>query len=76
MALPPTYTLEQLTEARAAYHRLMTGTSAVEVTDQNGDKAVFNRIDSNKLYAYIQRMEAQLYPCSPAAITGPAGFFF
>jgi hypothetical protein len=66
-----------LAEAKAAYHAIMTGRQAVEVTDQNGEKVRFNSADSNKLANYIRSLEALCPPDdTPAPYNGPAGFIF
>jgi len=53
-------TEELLAEAKAALHRINTGTSAVEVHDRNGEKVSFSQINSSKLQAYIESLERQL----------------
>lgn len=49
-----------LVEAEAAYHNLMLGQAAVEVTDQNGEKIVFNRTSKAALAQYIQELKSQI----------------
>lgn len=62
----PLETLQQyLSEARAAYHRLMTGTSAVSFKDQNGEMVTYQTASAARLIAYIANLEAQI-----AALTG------
>lgn len=51
---------ERLADAEAKYHQLMTGTSVVEVTDQNGEKVVFSRASASNLAKYIQQLKDQL----------------
>jgi gpW len=51
---------EQLTEARAAYHRLQLGESAVSFTDQNGEKVEYRAATVQKLAAYINDLERQI----------------
>lgn len=65
-----------LIEARAAYHKLMTGTSLVELRDQNGESVRFTAINRAALYAYIQDLERQVD--SPTAVrpNRPMGFVF
>lgn len=53
-------TQEQLDAARIAYHNLMTGKSAREVTDQNGEKIVYTPANADRLKAYIAALEAQI----------------
>jgi len=48
---------EQLTEARAAYHRLQLGELAVRFTDQNGESVEYNRASAPRLAAYISELE-------------------
>lgn len=55
-------TPQLLAEARQAYHRLMTGTSAREVVDQNGERVSFTAANASKLYNYIMDLERQLNP--------------
>lgn len=68
--------VEQLTDARAAYHDLMTGKAPRVVLDQNGEKIEFVAANSAKLYIYIQSLERQLTTETPAQSRGPAGFLF
>lgn len=51
---------EQLTEARAAYHRLQLGEAAVTFVDQNGERVEFRPASAPKLAAYIADLERQL----------------
>lgn len=46
----------QLSEARAARHKLMTGTSVVRVT-RNGMAVEYTRASLYELNAYIQQLE-------------------
>ena len=66
-------TAELLTDARTAYHRLMTGTSVLEVRDQNGEVIRYQMANSTSLLAYIQRLEREL---SGLANGGPMQFLF
>lgn len=66
---------EQLTEARSAYHDLMTGKAARVVVDQNGERVEFVAMNSQKLYLYIQSLEQQVAP-TPGVVRGPAGMIF
>lgn len=67
-----------LKEAEAAYHSLMTGTSARVVVDQNGDKVEFTPANSTKLAGYITQLQLALgiSPAGGARPAGPAMFFF
>lgn len=54
---------QQLTEARAAYHTMMTTGKAVRIA--HGDREVeYNRISAKDLLAYIGRLEALCGSCS------------
>ncbi len=53
-------TQQQLDQARAAYHNLMTGQAPKVVVDQNGERVEFVAANASKLLAYIQQMEGQL----------------
>lgn len=81
MVLSPARRLEieaQLREARSAYHALITGTMARVVVDQNGERVEFVASNRTGLYAYIQKLEAELAAfsgCAPA-VSGPARFLF
>lgn len=66
---------EQLTEARAKYHELITGQAPRVVVDQNGERVEFVTANSQKLYLYIQSLESQVMPELRPNI-GPAGFLF
>lgn len=69
--------LQYLTDARAAYHNLMTGTAVVEVRDQNGESVRFSSANRANLYAYIQELD-RLLCVSPtkARPNRPMGFVF
>lgn len=49
--------IERLNEAEAAYHRLMIGTSFVEVRDANGEMIRYKPADATKLLAYISTLK-------------------
>jgi len=51
---------QQLTEARAAYHRLQLGEAAVTFVDQNGERVEYKPASAAKLAAYIRDLESQL----------------
>ncbi len=63
---------ERLAEAESSYHDLMTGKAVVEVTDQNGEKVVFNRASASKLAQYIHSLKLQLN----AGNRGPMRVYF
>jgi hypothetical protein len=49
-----------LSEAETAYHRLMTGSSMVELRDSNGESVRYSAISANKLLGYILSLKRQL----------------
>lgn len=49
-----------LQDAEQAYHRLMTGQSAVEFRDSNGELVRYSAISANKLLGYILSLKSQL----------------
>lgn len=53
-------TQQQLDQATAAYHNLMTGKMASVVVDQNGERVEFAKTDASKLLAYIQSLQNQI----------------
>lgn len=71
---------EKLADARAAYHKLMTGTSARVVVDgADGSRLEFTAANKVALYGYIKELESQLALLVgiPATLTnGPARFVF
>lgn len=71
-------TPQLLSEARVAYHKLLTGLSAREVVDQNGERVTFTAANRQSLYNYIMELEAQLNPTptGTAPNNGPMTFLF
>lgn len=67
---------EQLVEARAAYHDLVTGKAARVVVDQNGERVEFVSANRSQLYLYIQSLERQVAAEPTYPSNGPAGFLF
>lgn len=67
---------EQLTEARAAYHDLMTGKAVRVVVDMSGERVEFVSANSQKLYTYIQSLERQIAPAPSIPVNAPARFIF
>lgn len=68
---------QRLDEARTAYHLLMTGRSAREVVDQNGERVTFTAANKANLYNYIRELESQLPTAVPVAQQyAPATFTF
>lgn len=54
-------TLQQrLSEAQAAYHRLLTGTAVTTIKDQNGEMVTYQAANSSKLAAYISALQDQI----------------
>lgn len=51
---------EQLVEAEAALHRLLTGSLAAEVTDSNGERVRFGPADHKSLSAYVADLRRQI----------------
>lgn len=49
-----------LQDAEQAYHRLMTGQSAVEFRDSNGELVRYSAISANRLMGYILSLKSQL----------------
>lgn len=49
-----------LDEAKAAYHKLMTGSAVSVFVDQNGERVEYAAMNANKLAAYIANLERQL----------------
>lgn len=69
----------QITEARAAYHQLVTGNKPRVFVDQNGERVEFMAANRSSLYQYIQSLEAKLAAATATPAhnpIGPAGFFF
>jgi gpW len=53
-------TAELLADARAAYHRLTTGTAVVTVRDQHGETVTYQFANAPRLAAYIADLERLL----------------
>lgn len=53
-------TLARLEEAQEALHQLLTGTQAVAVTDQNGERVEYRPANRAALERYVSDLEAQL----------------
>ena len=70
-------TVELLTEARVAYHDLITGKAARVVVDANGEKVEFVAANRQGLYLYIQQLESRVADAAAAHVSrAPAGFIF
>jgi hypothetical protein len=50
----------RLTEAQTAYHRLITGTQAVEIRDSNGESIRYSSANLSRLRGYIRDLENEL----------------
>ena len=51
---------EQLDEAKAQYHLLVTGRAARVFVDQNGERAEYVAANALRLASYIDRLERQI----------------
>lgn len=51
---------EQLAEAEAAYHNLMTGSAVVRFQDQNGESLTYTQATVGRLSAYIAGLRRQI----------------
>lgn len=69
-------TQQNLADARAAYHSLMTGTGVVEFRDSNGETVKYQSTSKSSLLAYIQQLEAELAADVTPLILGPMRFLF
>ena len=71
---------EQLADAEAAYHNLMTGKSARVVVDgADGGRVEFTAANKAGLYSYIKDLKAQIGVASGTTnylTNGPAQFVF
>ncbi|RID91897.1 phage tail protein [Gemmobacter lutimaris] len=68
-------TMQMLTEAREAYHRLVTGDAVAEFRDQNGELVRYAQANANKLAAYIKSLEDAL-GLTPVAARAPMRVWF
>lgn len=64
---------EQLAEARAAYHKLMTGAAVRVFVDQNGERIEYVQSNASLLAGYIERLAKIV---EPATVTGPLRMWF
>jgi len=76
MSLTTQQMVDNLTDARTAYHDLITGKAPRVVVDSNGERVEFSAANSQKLYLYIQQLESQLGSSVVPVTRGPAGFVF
>lgn len=63
---------EQLADAKAQYHLLVTGTLAKVYVDQNGERIEYTSANRSALRAYIQELEHAVVGTRP----GPMGVIF
>jgi hypothetical protein len=68
---------ERLVEAEDAYHRLMTGTSAVELRDSNGEMVRYTPANAYRLSAYIESLKGLIAAAAnnTPTYTGPMRVF-
>lgn len=52
--------VDDLADAKAKYHSLLTGTLAKVFVDQNGERIEYNAASAPRLAAYIQELERQI----------------
>lgn len=64
---------QQISSAKMAYHRLMTGTAVKVVVDQNGERVEYAQANATKLLAYITSLEALI---SGRRTMGPMRVYF
>lgn len=51
---------ENLADARAQYHLLVTGQAAAVYVDQNGERVEYRPANAARLAAYIRQLEKQI----------------
>jgi hypothetical protein len=66
-------TAEQLAEAKAAKHKLVTGTLARVFVDQNGERVEYTATNLDRLNLYIRELEGAI---TPTLARRPLGFTF
>jgi hypothetical protein len=71
-------TAQLLSEAQAAYHRLVIGKSTTVVVGPAGERVEYARADAARLAAYIASLQAQVAAEAGAASRGrgPLTFMF
>lgn len=71
-------TQDMFDEAVEKYHLLLTGQSAVEFQDQNGERVRYTTANAERLLSYISRLADILGVPNPFAgvARGPMRFFF
>ncbi len=66
-------TAELLSDAEAAYHKLMTGQAVARFKDQNGEEVQYTAASASKLLSYINGLKGQTAGGTPS---GPMRVFF
>lgn len=77
--MPVVATQAMLADARAQYHKLVTGVAPRVVVDQNGERVEFTAANRQALYNYIAELERQLGVVPEASFQAqyhPATFIF
>lgn len=67
MDAPMPVTLQMLTEARNAYHALLTGQAVASFRDQNGEQVTYSKTNRGDLLAYIDWLKSELGLTVPAS---------
>lgn len=67
---------QQIADAQAQYHLLMTGQKASVLVDQNGERIEFFATNASALAAYIAKLQSQLVNANKPSHTRPMGFYF
>lgn len=68
-------TEDMLAEAKAAYHRIVTGTAAAVIVDRNGERVEYAKTNLEALRAYIAELEVEL-GIEPSRKSKPLGAYF
>lgn len=63
---------QQLDDAQAQYHELVVGRAPRVVVDANGERVEFTAANQQKLYLYIQSLQAQIAALTPIDTVQPA----
>lgn len=64
---------QQLADAKAQYHLLVTGQQAKVFVDQNGERVEYQAANRGDLLKYITRLEADI--AGAATLSGPMRVF-
>lgn len=65
-------TVQNLRDAEAAYHKLVTGTMARVIVDQNGERVEYTATNAARLQQYIVQLKRELKQSS----AGPMRVWF